>query len=57
MIYSTLKLFGGDKLVEDYVRWVSLRNKGFWNLFIFFPEFRYQFYYRLRNHSRILLMR
>lgn len=48
---SILKLLGGGNLEEDYNRYRKLRNMGFLKLFILFPEFRYQFCYRLRMHS------
>ena len=50
---NTLKLLGGGKLVKDYMRYKSLRRCGFFKLFIAYPEFRYQFFYRLREHSKI----
>lgn len=53
-----LKLIGGGKLLADYNRYKQLRNCGFLKLLISYPEFRYQFFYRLRLHSpalRILL--
>lgn len=51
MIKSLLKIFGGENLVSDYDRYVKLRSAGFIKLMIFFPEFRYQLLYRLRNNS------
>lgn len=47
-------MVGGGRLLEDYNRYVELRHLSFLPLFIYYPEFRYQFYYRLRNHSKIL---
>ena len=54
MVKSVLCLLGGVRLVNDYLRYNKLRNKGFWKLFLLYPEFRYQFYYRLRQHSKFL---
>lgn len=45
---------GGGKLLADYNRYKQLRNCDFLKLFIVFPEFRYQFFYRLRQHSPLL---
>ena len=45
---------GGVQLLSDYQRYKKLRKCGFWKLFIAFPEFRYQFFYRLRMHSQLL---
>lgn len=45
-------------LLVDYNHYKRLRNCSFLKLFIVYPEFRYQFFYRLRLHSpflRILL--
>lgn len=54
MIKRILKLLGGETLLGDYERYVQLRKVGFLKLLILFPEFRYQFYYRLRQHSKLL---
>ena len=54
MINRVLYLLGGENLVEDYLRYRELRKLNFLKLFISYPEFRYQFYYRLRQHSKIL---
>lgn len=37
----------------DYIRYKSLRRCCFAKLFFAYPEFRYQFYYRLREHSKL----
>lgn len=58
MVNTLLKVIGGGKLLADYNRYKKLRNCGFLKLFIVYPEFRYQLFYRLRLHSpalRILL--
>ena len=47
-------LMGGVELVEDYKRYKSIHKCGFMKLFIAYPEFRYQLYYRLRCNSKIL---
>ena len=39
-------LMGGVELVEDYKRYKSIHKCGFMKLFIAYPEFRYQLYYR-----------
>lgn len=54
MINRVLRLLGGVKLVGDYLMYKDLIRQGFFKLFIFYPEFRYQFYYRLRQHSKLL---
>lgn len=54
MITFLLKAVGGGKLSADYNRYKQLRNCGFLKLFIIYPEFRYQFFYRLRLHSSFL---
>lgn len=53
MISFLLKAMGG-KLSSDYNRYKLLRNCSFLKLLIVYPEFRYQFFYRLRLHSSIL---
>lgn len=50
---NIFKLLGGGKLKADYIRYKSLRRCGFAKLFLAYPEFRYQFYYRLREHSNL----
>lgn len=58
MISFLLKTIWGGKLSADYNHYKQLRNCNFLKLFIVYPEFRYQFFYRLRLHSpflRILL--
>ena len=47
MVNTLLKVMGGGKLLADYNRYKTLRNCGFLKLFIVYPEFRYQFLYRL----------
>ena len=44
----------GGYLSADYSRYKQLRNCNFLKLFIVYPEFRYQFFYRLRLHSPLL---
>ena len=51
MISFLLKTIGGGKLSADYNHYKQLRNCNFLKLFIVYPEFRYQFFYRLRLHS------
>ena len=53
MIDILLSLGGGKRLVEDYIRYKRLRKCSFLKLFIAYPEFRYQVYYRVRLHSHI----
>ena len=54
MISFLLKAVGGKKLLVDYNHYKRLRNCSFLKLFIVYPEFRYQFFYRLRLHSPFL---
>lgn len=50
---NIFKLLGGGKMKADYIRYKTLRRCGFAKLFLAYPEFRYQFYYRLREHSKL----
>lgn len=44
----------GQKWVEDYKRYKEQQvHCSFFRLFMLCPEFRYQFYYRLRHHSKV----
>ncbi|MBQ0072615.1 MAG: serine acetyltransferase [Prevotella sp.] len=55
---SILRYLGGVELEEDCQRIKQIRRQSLVRLFLRFPEFRYQFYYRMRLHSvlwRILL--
>lgn len=45
---------GGGNLLADYNRYKRARNSSFLKLFVVYPEFRYQVYYRLRKHSFLL---
>lgn len=54
MFKRILYWLGGGKLVEDYNRYVKLRHQTFFKLFLYYPEFRYQLYYRLREHSTMM---
>lgn len=53
MILSILCRMGGGNLLADYQRYTALRKASFVKLFLRFPEFRYQLYYRLRAKSKI----
>lgn len=50
---NIFRLLGGVNLEADYIRYKTLRRCGFTKLFFAYPEFRYQFYYRLREHSKL----
>ena len=50
---SLLLFLGGSNLFEDYKRYSSLRQCGFFKLFILYPEFRIQILYRMKIHSRL----
>lgn len=50
---SVLNILGGRLLIDDCLRYKQLRNVGIFSLLIKYPEFRYQFFYRMRTHSGI----
>lgn len=39
--------------MEDFLRYKSIHNCGFLKLFLAYPKFRYQLYYRLRRNSKV----
>lgn len=51
---SLIRIIGGGRLVEDCQRYQELRQIGLFKLFLHYPEFRYQFYHRIREHSKFL---
>lgn len=50
---SLLRHLGGIELEEDYCRFKEITHSRFLRLFVYNPAFRYQFYYRLRIHSKV----
>lgn len=51
MSFIIKDMLGG--VIADCKRYKKLRNKNIILLFIQYPEFRYQIYYRLRSHSKM----
>lgn len=51
---NLIKLIGGGKIYEDYLRWKALRKCGFLKSFLFYPEFRILMLHRMRCRSRVM---
>lgn len=53
MTNKLLHLLGGEKLVADYKVFAEAKKQTFLMLIVLYPEFRYLFFYRLRQKSKI----